>query len=266
MSMRMCSLSRSVHDAHRRNTALNNTHCNSSQEFDDMSNTLRTVALTADTTTAARMAHATHLPICVLMASITPLSLRSVRTLFPFPSAPGVSEHDQRTLNGVWRRPIGAASLAVAMAATLASIMGIRSSRRRPKLANFPQELERAKGIEPSTYSLGSCRSTTELRPRFDQHSEGQPRAARSKQSGADESVAAELLAQFALGALQGFTPAGRQIFAGAIDVEGQHRKRRTVRIGFALAAAFRRAFERGGDLLWIAAGKNPMLKIERIA
>src|SRR5262245_23548653 len=26
--------------------------------------------------------------------------------------------------------------------------------------------LERAKGIEPSTYSLGSCRSTTELRPR----------------------------------------------------------------------------------------------------
>jgi hypothetical protein len=25
--------------------------------------------------------------------------------------------------------------------------------------------LERAKGIEPSTYSLGSCRSTTELRP-----------------------------------------------------------------------------------------------------
>src|SRR5258707_15782399 len=26
--------------------------------------------------------------------------------------------------------------------------------------------MERAKGIEPSTYSLGSCRSTTELRPR----------------------------------------------------------------------------------------------------
>src|SRR6266480_3239489 len=93
MSMRMCSLSRSVHDAHKRNTALNNTHCSSSQEFDDMSNTLRTVALTADTTTAARMAHATHLPICVLMASITPLSLRSARTLFPFPSAPVVSEH-----------------------------------------------------------------------------------------------------------------------------------------------------------------------------
>ena len=26
--------------------------------------------------------------------------------------------------------------------------------------------LERAMGIEPTTYSLGSCRSTTELRPR----------------------------------------------------------------------------------------------------
>src|SRR5262245_3644787 len=37
------------------------------------------------------------------------------------------------------------------------------------------EALERAKGIEPSTYSLGSCRSTTELRPR----SEGQPRSRR---------------------------------------------------------------------------------------
>ena len=30
---------------------------------------------------------------------------------------------------------------------------------------NCLKNLERAKGIEPSTYSLGSCRSTTELRP-----------------------------------------------------------------------------------------------------
>ena len=29
----------------------------------------------------------------------------------------------------------------------------------------YLRKLERAKGIEPSTYSLGSCRSTTELRP-----------------------------------------------------------------------------------------------------
>ena len=35
MSMRMCSLSSSVHGEHSRNTALNSTHCSSSQEFDD---------------------------------------------------------------------------------------------------------------------------------------------------------------------------------------------------------------------------------------
>src|SRR5450759_933633 len=52
MSMRMCSLSSSVQGAHSRNTALNSTHCNSSQEFDEVSKILRTVALTAETTTA----------------------------------------------------------------------------------------------------------------------------------------------------------------------------------------------------------------------
>jgi hypothetical protein len=36
---------------------------------------------------------------------------------------------------------------------------------RSQKLFYF-RELERAMGIEPTTYSLGSCRSTTELRPR----------------------------------------------------------------------------------------------------
>jgi hypothetical protein len=44
--------------------------------------------------------------------------------------------------------------------------MGARSSRRWAKPANFAQELERAKGIEPSTYSLGSnvvCRQIKEL-------------------------------------------------------------------------------------------------------
>src|SRR5580704_11546851 len=138
MSMRMCSLSRSVHDAHRRNTALNNTHCSSSQEFDDRSNTLRTVALTADTTTAARMAHATHLPICVLMASITPLSLRSARTLFPFPSAPGTA-------------PATPPDPAVAMRSTLPKECGLGQVAVDQKPANFAQELERAKGIEPST-------------------------------------------------------------------------------------------------------------------
>ena len=37
---------------------------------------------------------------------------------------------------------------------------------------NASAQLERAMGIEPTTYSLGSCRSTTELRPRSAQHSQ----------------------------------------------------------------------------------------------
>ena len=49
MSIRMCSLSNSVHGEHKRNTTLNRTHCSSSHEFDEVSKTLRTVALTAET-------------------------------------------------------------------------------------------------------------------------------------------------------------------------------------------------------------------------
>ena len=78
--------------------------------------------------------------------------------------------------------------------------------------------------------------------------------------------IAAKLLAQFALGAFQGFAPAGWQVPAGAIDVEGQHRQRRAVRIGFAPAAAFRRSFQRRRDALWIALGEDAAVEIERIA
>src|SRR6516225_3710283 len=70
MSMRMCSLASRVHGEHSRNTMLKSTHCSSSQEFDDVSNILRTVALSADTTTAARISQAKRLPIHVSMASI----------------------------------------------------------------------------------------------------------------------------------------------------------------------------------------------------
>src|SRR5665213_2000320 len=70
MSMRMCSLASRVHGAHSRNTMLNSTHWSSSQEFDEVSKTLRTVALTAETTTAARINQATRLPIQVVVASI----------------------------------------------------------------------------------------------------------------------------------------------------------------------------------------------------
>src|SRR5262249_738453 len=42
----------------------------------------------------------------------------------------------------------------------------------RTVLEHFACALERAMGIEPTTYSLGSCRSTTELRPQRLQNSE----------------------------------------------------------------------------------------------
>src|SRR6185437_12431634 len=53
-----------------RNTMLKSTHCSSSQEFDEVSNILRSVALSADTTTAAKISQAKRLPIHVSMASI----------------------------------------------------------------------------------------------------------------------------------------------------------------------------------------------------
>ena len=71
MSMRMCSFSSNVHGEHSRNTMLNSTHCNSSQELDEVSKTFRTEALTAETTTAARISQARRLPSQVVTASMT---------------------------------------------------------------------------------------------------------------------------------------------------------------------------------------------------
>ena len=73
-------------------------------------------------------------------------------------------------------------------------------------------------------------------------------------------------LLPFTLRARQGFAPAGRQVLAGAIDVEGQHRQRRAIRIGFAAAAAFRRAFQRRRNPLRIAFGEDAAVEIERVA
>ena len=77
MSIRICSLSSSVHGEHSRNTTLNSTHCSSSQELDEVSKTLRTMALTADTITASRISHASRLPVHRVNASIPLLNLRS---------------------------------------------------------------------------------------------------------------------------------------------------------------------------------------------
>jgi hypothetical protein len=50
---------------------LKSTHCNSSQELDEVSKTLRTMALIAETMTAARINHANRFPIHVVAASMT---------------------------------------------------------------------------------------------------------------------------------------------------------------------------------------------------
>ena len=64
MSMRMCSFSSRSRPRTSRNTAPNSYHCNSSQAFELMSNTLRTIALLGETRHAPTMtSQATHLPI-----------------------------------------------------------------------------------------------------------------------------------------------------------------------------------------------------------
>ena len=75
MSMRMCSLDRSVHGAQSRNTAPNSTHCSSSHEFEEVLKTLRTMAFTALTSTAIKIAQAMISPTRVLNRSIARLRL-----------------------------------------------------------------------------------------------------------------------------------------------------------------------------------------------
>ena len=83
MSMRMCSLERRVQGEHSKNIAPNRTHCSSSQAFDDMSKTLRTVALTAEMITTIRISQDNTLPIRKLTASMARLSLSKPFTAVP---------------------------------------------------------------------------------------------------------------------------------------------------------------------------------------
>jgi hypothetical protein len=57
-------------------------------------------------------------------------------------------------MDGVWRRPIGAASPAVAIA-TLAMIMGVRSSRRWQNPATFAQVIGAGEGNRTLDIQLG---------------------------------------------------------------------------------------------------------------
>src|ERR1700692_1403262 len=79
-------------------------------------------------------------------------------------------------------------------------------------------------------------------------------------------SRAPERLAQFVLGALQRALACGRQVLAGAIEIEDQHRQRRAVRIRFAAFAALGRALERSGDALWVLPGEDALIEVERVA
>src|SRR5262249_57811685 len=93
MSMRMCSLDRRVHGEHSRKIIPNSTHCNSSQAFDDVSNSLRTVALVAEMMTTIRISQDSTLPIRKLSASMKLLSLSKPATCDP-PGRSPVSASD----------------------------------------------------------------------------------------------------------------------------------------------------------------------------
>src|SRR4051794_28461504 len=99
ISMRICSLSSSVHDEHSRNTMLNSSHCSSSHEFDEVSNTLRTVALTADTITASRISQASRLPVQRVNASMARLKVKS-----------DCNENPPRCASAVLTVPVGTAA------------------------------------------------------------------------------------------------------------------------------------------------------------
>src|SRR5262245_2286993 len=88
MSMRMCSFDSSVQGEHRRNIAPKMIHCSSSQALEDVSKTLRTVALAAEMSTTIRISQDRTLPIRKLTASMPRLSLSKPCTRSPCPMVP----------------------------------------------------------------------------------------------------------------------------------------------------------------------------------
>src|SRR5258707_13128963 len=78
--------------------------------------------------------------------------------------------------------------------------------------------------------------------------------------------VAAELVPQLGLGALQAVALRFRQGLAGAVDIERQHRERRAIGARLAARTAFRRALERSRDFLRAGQLEDALLQIERVA
>src|SRR5687767_11911842 len=91
-------------------------------------------------------------------------------------------------------------------------------------------------------------------------------RVAKPRLIGPDRSCPAEGLAQLVLGRLQGALARRRQVPAGAVEVEGQHRHRRSVRARLAPPAAFGRALERLCDAAGRAQRENIPLEGQRVA
>ncbi len=105
--------------------------------------------------------------------------------------------------------------------------------------------------------SLGATpkrlRPLTRLRKTPERDARSRHREVEARRSSAKAALVPAICgAKLGLGALQCLAPACRQLLAGAIEVEGQHRQGGAVRIGFAPPAALRRALERAGDALWL--------------
>jgi hypothetical protein len=79
-------------------------------------------------------------------------------------------------------------------------------------------------------------------------------------------SIVAKLMFQFGLRPFQPIALGLGQGFAGAVDVECQHRKRGAVGAAFAARAMLRRALEGSSDLLRIGQFEDAALEIKRIA
>jgi hypothetical protein len=83
----------------------------------------------------------------------------------------------------------------------------------------------------------------------------------------ADEQlVPAELLAQLDFRPLERAALARGQFLAGAIDVENQHRQRRTIGLGLAPMALLGRALERGSDALGVSQLEHAAFQIKGVA
>src|SRR5215470_18226631 len=76
----------------------------------------------------------------------------------------------------------------------------------------------------------------------------------------------AELVAQLDLGGFQYAFLRRRKVFARTVDIEGQHRHRRSEWTGFAAMAVLGRALQRSGDPLGAARFENVLFQIERVA